>query len=1278
MNQVRGFRLSVQQQHIWQLREDGEATWAQTLLLVTGPLDTGRLSAALAEVTNRHAILRTSYRRVPGVRSAVQVVAEPGAAPSEHRFEDLAHLGEAERQERLLAVAEQERGNADVVLASVLFALVPGRHALLLTVSPLSADAETMRLLVAALAGAYRSEKPDEEPVAYAEVVEWQHQAGLDGPVPEADALLAAANEPAATRSLPLQRAGGDRSAGSRRIGQELAGTALHAYARSRGIAPRSVLLAVWQALLARVTAASDVVVGASLGGRGYEELAECLGHFAKWVPIVGHVRPGVSLSTLTTELDRQLTRADDLEENLLASYAAGATGWATAFDCRPEPGPLTAGAVTFVVTWSDVSAEPYGVKLECLLSGDTVRTVWHYRADRFDPGYIRSLAEQYDTLLAGLLADPAAPVSTVTCLDPGTRDELLHSFNDTGRDLPVACLHELVEAQAGRTPDAVAVLDPARTLTYRQLDELADRIAHGLRTDGVGPEDRVGVCLPHSVELVAVILGVLKAGAAYVPLDPAQPWRRIQALVREAQCRIVVTGDPSPAIEQDGTAERRTTEQLAAHGQGKRRRVWPEQLAYVMFTSGSTGSPKGVLVPHRAVVNYLAWAAATYTGGGSGALVHSSIAFDLTVTSLFLPLITGRSADLDDGRRDVLALFRELTTRTGIHLLKLTPSHLAVASRVLAPGDLAGTADCLVLGGEQLTGEAVRPWRRDAPATRVFNEYGPTEAAVGCCVHEVVGEPAAGAVLPIGRPIANTQLYVLDAELEPVAIGVVGEIYLGGRSLARGYLGQPDLTADRFVPDPFSPVRGQRLYRTGDLACHGPDGEVRFLNRDDEQLKIRGSRVEPAEIRAVLHSHPAVADAAVVGGPDGRLTAYLVSADPDSADLDLRAFVTDRLPAFMVPDSFLWIDSIPLTANGKLDRGRLTGRPTPARKPISVPTDAVELTVVRLIEELLDRAPVGMDEDFFELGGHSLLAVRLIARINAACHTDLPVAVFFDQSAERPATAAHLARAVRSGGMTGEQPMVMLRDGTGTPLFCVHPAGGDIVGFRDLSLSGVLRRPLYGMQAPPPEQQADQSVDFLAGHYLSALRETQPTGPYLLMGWSMGGLVAYELARRLTAAGEQVAMLAMVETYPGEVLPDDVSGEAARHLAGELGRLPLNLDELGVLLPGDEATEQVLATASTAGLVSSDREHADLERRVRLNHLHVRAAAGYRPGPYAGPVTLVQASHTTPELRRDALAVWRRICTGPVVVHELPGEHFTLLRRPAVDDLAKILESAA
>lgn len=453
----------------------------------------------------------------------------------------------------------------------------------------------------------------------------------------------------------------------------------------------------------------------------------------------------------------------------------------------------------------------------------------------------------------------------------------------------------------------------------------------------------------------------------------------------------------------------------------------------------------------------------------------------------MFLPLITGQSVHLNPAWRDALALSADVARRTGLGLLKLTPSHLMVVNHALEPHDMAGTVRCLVLGGEALTGEVVSAWLTRSPQTRVFNEYGPTETAVGVCVYEVGADDGHGPV-PIGCAIDHAEVLVLDEALEPVAVGVPGEIYIGGEALARGYLGSPDATAERFVPHPFSRDPGRRLYRTGDLACLGPDGLMRYLGRLDDQIKIRGVRVEPEEIRAALLEHPGVRDAAVVLVTDEdrgeHLAAYIVGAVPDAdaergtASQALRAFLAERLPAQFVPLTYARLDAIPLTLNGKVDRAALpaftaAGSRTRPSGPVAPPSDAVEGAVARIFEKLCGVAPVGADDDFFALGGHSLLALRLIARLSAEFGIELPVSVLFselDGHSGSPASPRHLARLLKGGnGTVPAAPTALvplLTRGAGTPLFCIHPAGGEVTGFRGLA-GPTLRRPLYGLQAP-------------------------------------------------------------------------------------------------------------------------------------------------------------------------------------------------------------------
>src|SRR5712692_6319059 len=497
----------------------------------------------------------------------------------------------------------------------------------------------------------------------------------------------------------------------------------------------------------------------------------------------------------------------------------------------------------------------------------------------------------------------------------------LIKGFNQTATEYPRdKCAHELFEAQVERTPEAVAVVFHDEQLTYRQLNTRANQVAHHLRRFGVGPESLVGICVERSLEMVIGLLGILKAGGAYVPIDPAYPCERLSFMLADAnvcvlltQARLLDTLPPhnGPRICLDSDWDHIAKEPK----ENPRSGATAENLAYVIYTSGSTGKPKGAMIRHRGLVNYLSWATETYqVERGCGAPVHSSISFDLTVTSLFTPLMVGRTVFLvPDGIEE---LAKALLERDNYSLVKITPAHLRALAELMPPSEVAGRVRALIIGGEALHFEGVSFWRQHAPATRLINEYGPTETVVGCCVYEVRAEDPSSGPVPIGRPIANTQLYVLDEKLQPVAMGESGELYIGGDGVARGYLNRDDLTDERFIPDPFSADDHVRLYRTGDLARFLPDGNLEYLGRVDDQIKIKGFRIELAEIETVLKQHGAVSDCAVVAceEPSGekRLTGFFVTNGNGPAEIDdLKEFLKKKLPDYMVPSVFVHLEAL-------------------------------------------------------------------------------------------------------------------------------------------------------------------------------------------------------------------------------------------------------------------------------------------------------------------------------------------------------------------------------
>jgi amino acid adenylation domain-containing protein/non-ribosomal peptide synthase protein (TIGR01720 family) len=718
------------------------------------------------------------------------------------------------------------------------------------------------------------------------------------------------------------------------------------------------------------------------------------------------------------------------------------------------------------------------------------------YAADLFDPATAARLLGHLGAVLAAAAADPDRPLSALPLLAEAERRQVLAEFNRTAADFPRdRCVHELFAEQAARTPAAVAVACGRRRLTYAELDRRADRLAARLRALGAGPGSLVALCLERSPEMVVALLGVLKAGAAYVPLDPAYPPERLAFMLADARPPVLLTQRPLLArlppfagralclgpggLPPGGPAPARPAPAPA-------RRPAPEDLAYVVYTSGSTGAPKGVAVPHRALANYLAWCRAAYGAGPRDAPVHSPLAFDLTVTALFAPLLGGGAVHLLPEGPGVDALAAALRAHPGFGLVKLTPAHLDLLARDPAAAAAAARAGALVVGGESLAAERLAPWRGRAPAPALVNEYGPTEATVGCCARRVgPDDPPAGPV-PIGRPIANARCYVVDRWGGPAPVGVPGELLVGGAGLARGYLNRPGLTAERFVPDPFSGEPGARLYRTGDLARWLPSGDLEFLGRLDHQVKVRGFRVEPAEVEAALARHPAVREAAVVAREDApgerRLVAYLVPrpGHPAPAPDELRPLLQRSLPDYMLPAAFVPLEALPLTPNGKLDRAALPA-PGPARpelaQPYAPPRSPAEEALAAIWAEVLGLERVGVRDNFFDLGGDSILAIRMVA---GAARRGLRLTV---RSLFQHQTVAELA-AVAGAGAPAEAEQ------------------GPVTG--PVPLTPIQR--WFFEQRPPAPHHFNQA----------ALRETPPGADPALLRAAVGHLLAHHDALRL------------------------------------------------------------------------------------------------------------------------------------------------------------------
>ncbi len=838
-------------------------------------------------------------------------------------------------------------------------------------------------------------------------------------------------------------------------------------------------------------------------------------------------------------------------------------------------------------------------------------------------------------------------------------------------------CFHQRFEDQAARTPEAAAVEFRGCSWTYSELNARANALAHYLQSRGVGPEALVGISCARSLDLMVAVLGILKAGGAYVPLDPSLPPERLAFLLDDAEVEIVLTQSAvagrlpgkTPRLCLD--TEWHLVETCPTHNPIAS--ADPDDLAYVLYTSGSTGKPKGVEIPHRGLSYYLSWAVEAYScHEGSGAPVQSSIGFDATITSWFTPLVAGKTVIMLPEERELEELAAVLTSGRDLTLVKLTPSHLEALQHLL-PRSARLSVRAFVIGGEALFHRQLASWQSRAPHVRLINEYGPTETVVGCCVFEAGSNAGGDGPVPIGRPIAGASLYVLDERMQPVLPGVPGELYIGGPGVARGYHNRPELTAEKFLPNPFGPGR---LYRTGDLVQSLSDGDLVFLGRLDEQVKIRGYRIEPAEIEAALASHPAVASCAVVvrDGParEKHLVAYIVPrSEPLPPTTGWADFLRDKLPPYMFPSAYMQLDNLPLTPNGKLDRRALPPPDftRPARRGRN-PRTSLELQLLRIWESVLGVHPVALDDDFFLLGGHSLMALRLIYRIERATGTSLPLsAIFQAPTVEKMASLiANQGVDPNPGAIVAIQP-----EGARPPLFCVHGIGGTILNYGHVARYLPDDQPLYGLQARgiDGKQPPYTRIEDMAAEYVAQIRTVQPAGPYYLSGYSFGGLVAFEIASQLEAAGERVALLLLLDSNPHGVLRTLPRAAYFRGLLRrQAGRILLHGREL-LRLSLPEKRRYV-----TGGLRTIKRKLGNRWWQVRYKayekfgqpvpqaFLNVKEAGylalrQYLPGRCSCPAVLFLAANR-PTVEDPAMG-WSRLIGGGVAVRVVPGGHNTI-----------------
>jgi aspartate racemase len=908
---------------------------------------------------------------------------------------------------------------------------------------------------------------------------------------------------------------------------------------------------------------------------------------------------------------------------------------------------------------------------------GETLTVTWEYDTELFESTTILRLLDHYQVLLEGTGANPEQRLSELPLLTEAERHQLLVEWNDTKRDYPKdKCIHELFEAQVERIPDAVAVVGEGERLSYRELDDRADRLARQLRAIGVGPDVLVGICLERSVDLVVGLLGILKAGGAYVPIDPAYPAERIGLMIEDSAMTVLLTQERVRGNLPESRCRVVSLEQLASEGElhasdVTRESAGAENLAYVIYTSGSTGRPKGVEIQHKALVNFLHSMRQRPGLTPQDVLLSvTTISFDIAGLELFLPLVVGacvvimsREVALD-GRR-----LMEQLENSGATVMQATPA----TWRMLIDVGWSGRKDLKILcGGEALAGElASQLLERGAS---LWNLYGPTESTIWSTLYRV--EAVDGAV-PIGRPIGNTEIHILDRYLKPVPVGVPGELHIGGAGLARGYLNRPELTEEKFIRHPFSTDPSARLYKTGDLARYLSDGNIEYLGRLDHQIKIRGFRIELGEIESMLSQYPSVRENVVVAWEvapgDKRLVAYCVFAQtPPPAAESLRSFLKEKLPDYMVPSAFVELDALPLTPNGKVDRKALPAldqiRIEPATTFIA-PRNPIEEVVAEIWADVLKMSlqSIGVRDNFFELGGNSLLAVRLFAAMEERTGKRLPLASLFQAP-----TIEQMANLVceKDWSRPWNSLVAIQPGGSKPPLFCVHAHEGNVLFYRDLVRYLGADQPFYGLQAQALDgkQTPLAKVEDMAVRYIEEIRSVQPKGPYFLGGYCFGGLVAFEIARKLDAEGEQVALLALFDAYTPEylelVLKPKSLLDRLRFLIRKLDLHLGNLSLLGAKEKVDYVKENIKRTAYW--VYGGTRLPLGRIRKEFLDALD-QAFISYLPQAYPGRVTLFRGTKQLVGYDNDPQLGWGKLAAGGVEIHRIPGYDGSVILEPRV-----------
>ncbi|QFY86061.1 non-ribosomal peptide synthetase DhbF [Bacillus subtilis] len=1317
--------LSFAQRRLWFLHclEGPSPTYnIPVAVRLSGELDQGLLKAALYDLVCRHESLRTIFPESQGT-SYQHILDADQAHPELHVTE----IAEKELSDRL---AEAVRYSFDLAaepaFRAELFVIGPDEYVLLLLVHHIVGDGWSLTPLTRDLGTAYAARchgrSPEWAPLAvqYADYALWQQE--LLGNENNPNSLIAGqlAFWKETLKNLPDQlelptdysrpaEPSHDGDTIHFRIEPEFH-KRLQELARANRVSLFMVLQSGLAALLTRLGAGTDIPIGSPIAGRNDDALGDLVGLFINTLVLRTDTSGDPSFRELLDRVRKVNLAAydnQDLPFERLVEVLNPARSRAThplfqimlAFQNTPDA-ELHLPDMESSLRINSVGSAKFDLTLEIsedrLADGtpNGMEGLLEYSTDLFKRETAQALADRLMRLLEAAESDPDKQIGNLDILAPEERSSMVADWQSVSEKIPHACLPEQFEKQAALRPDAIAVVYEDQALSYAELNERANRLARMLISEGVGPEQFVALALPRSLEMAVGLLAVLKAGAAYLPLDPDYPADRIAFMLKDAQPAFIMTNTkaanhippvenvPKIVLDDPELAEKLNT-YPAENPKNKDRTqpLSPLNTAYVIYTSGSTGVPKGVMIPHQNVTRLFAatehWF--RFSSDDIWTMFHS-YAFDFSVWEIWGPLLHGgRLVIVPHHVSRSPEAFLRLLVKEGVTVLNQTPSafyQFMQAEREQPDLGQALSLRYVIFGGEALELSRLEDWYNRHPENRpqLINMYGITETTVHVSYIELDRSMAAlRANSLIGCGIPDLGVYVLDERLQPVPPGVAGELYVSGAGLARGYLGRPGLTSERFIADPFGPP-GTRMYRTGDVARLRADGSLDYVGRADHQVKIRGFRIELGEIEAALVQHPQLEDAAVIVREDQpgdkRLAAYVIPSEETFDTAELRKYAAERLPDYMVPAAFMTMKELPLTPNGKLDRKALPAPDFAAAVTGRGPRTPQEEILCDLFMEVLHLPRVGIDDRFFDLGGHSLLAVQLMSRIREALGVELSIGNLF----EAPTVAGLAERLEMGSSHSALDVLLPLRtSGDKPPLFCVHPAGGLSWCYAGLMTNIGTDYPIYGLQARGIGQREElpKTLDDMAADYIKQIRTVQPKGPYHLLGWSLGGNVVQAMATQLQNQGEEVSLLVMLDAYPNHFLPIKEAPDDEEALIALLALGGYDPDSLGDKPLDFEAAIEILRSDGSA-LASLDETVILNLKNTYVNSVGILGS--YKPKTFRGNVLFFRST-IIPEwfdpIEPDS---WKPYINGQIEQIDIDCRHKDLCQPEPLAQIGKVL----